>query len=168
MSKQRTRADGAQVTADAPGRVNLLGEHTDYNDGFVLPTSIPQRTRVTLTRSATDAFRVRSADVVEQATFTLDRAPAPGFASYIYGCLRVVAERGVALPPLDIAIASDVPIGAGLSSSEAPVSSRSARSVATSSAALDDRPTPIGTSDSTWICSGGTSTPRACSSAMQP
>jgi len=53
---------GAQVPitdarADAPGRVNLLGEHTDYNEGFVLPTAIPQRTRVTLHASAGDFFR---------------------------------------------------------------------------------------------------------------
>jgi len=108
-----------QARADAPGRVNLLGEHTDYNEGYVLPTSIPQRTRVAVAHGTGTRFRLHSDNLAAAATFTLDRVPAEPFARYVFGALRVLAERGVAVAPLDIGVASDVPIGAGLSSSAA-------------------------------------------------
>jgi galactokinase len=109
------------VSAAAPGRVNLLGEHTDYNDGFVLPTAIPQQTRVTLRRRepGDSAFRVYSAELDTMATFTAEQAPTEHFATYVYGCLRELAGRGVDVPPLDVHIQSDVPIGIGVSSSAA-------------------------------------------------
>jgi galactokinase len=108
-----------EATADAPGRVNLLGEHTDYSDGFVLPTAIPQRTRVAMRRNGRSEFTLYAADLDQTARFTQTTAPAEHFARYVYGCLREVQKRGVAVPPLDIHVSSDVPMGVGLSSSAA-------------------------------------------------
>jgi galactokinase len=108
-----------EAGADAPGRVNLLGEHTDYNDGFVLPTAIPQRTRVDVARAAVPGFRLHAAEYGQTASFDLARPPAEHHARYVYGCLRELADRGVPLPPLDLHLHSNVPIGVGLSSSAA-------------------------------------------------
>jgi galactokinase len=107
------------VRASAPGRVNLLGEHTDYNDGFVLPTAIPQQTYVSLRRNGTDTFVAQASTLGERARFTFDAAPAEHFASYLFGCIRELAATGVAVPGLDIGIESEVPVGVGLSSSAA-------------------------------------------------
>ncbi|MCT1395707.1 galactokinase [Microbacterium sp. p3-SID338] len=117
----------------APGRVNLIGEHTDYNDGFVLPFAIPQRTIAAVGRRADGRLRVASTfadEPVEVALDELDRLfptppgtePAvPEWAAYPLGvawALRAAAGA-TAVSGLDIAIASDVPVGAGLSSSAA-------------------------------------------------
>lgn len=107
------------VFATAPGRVNLLGEHTDYNDGYVLPTAIPQQTTVALKINDLDEFRVYAADLDAHARFALNQAPAEVFAQYLYGCIRVLREQGVMVPSLDIYVASNVPMGVGLSSSAA-------------------------------------------------
>jgi galactokinase len=107
------------VRTQAPGRVNLLGEHTDYNDGFVLPTAIPQRTTVSVRPNGGDTFTVHAASLARSARFTLERAPEEHFASYLYGCLRGVAGLGVEVPGLDLHVDSQVPMGVGLSSSAA-------------------------------------------------
>ncbi|MFL6592901.1 MAG: galactokinase [Luteimonas sp.] len=110
----------ASVEARAPGRVNLLGEHTDYNDGFVLPTAIPQHTRVRLAPNGGDRFVAIAASLGERASFTFDEPPREHFARYVYGCIREAAmDTGMAIPALDIEIESDVPMGVGLSSSAA-------------------------------------------------
>jgi galactokinase len=107
------------VRTDAPGRVNLLGEHTDYNAGLVLPTAIPQKTRVCAALNGLGKFRVYSANLDEQCEFTLEEAPKPHFATYVYGCIREFASLSPGVLPVDLHIQSDVPIGAGLSSSAA-------------------------------------------------
>jgi galactokinase len=104
---------------DAPGRVNLLGEHTDYSEGFVLPTSIGQRTRVSVRRNGESSSCVYSANLDRSERFTLDVAPTQLFARYLYGSLRVLGDAGFPIPHVDIHVASDVPIGVGLSSSAA-------------------------------------------------
>ncbi|GAA1859568.1 galactokinase [Microbacterium koreense] len=113
-------------TWSAPGRVNLIGEHTDYNDGFVLPFAIQHRTAVSLGLRDDDRIRVVSAltgDTVEVALRALDslfpaqRDEVPDWARYPLGvawALGAEGRRGV-----DLAFASNVPIGAGLSSSAA-------------------------------------------------
>ena len=100
------------MKASAPGRVNLLGEHTDYNDGFVLPAAIPQHTTVSLAR----AERFSMVSEGQRFLFDLETPPAEQPAKYVYGCLK---ELGVAVPPLRIEVTSDVPMGVGLSSSAA-------------------------------------------------
>ena len=104
--------------AAAPGRVNLLGEHTDYQGGFVLPTAIPQHTTVTVARNGTGRHRVYAADLDRQAGFAVlgaDMAELPEFARYVAGALTL----GGAREGLDVHVHSDVPMGAGLSSSAA-------------------------------------------------
>jgi galactokinase len=107
------------TVVSAPGRVNLLGEHTDYNDGFVLPTSIPQRTRVAMRVATGATTTVYSAQLDESAQFTPGEAPQQQFARYVYGCIEETRLRVGEVPALDIHIDSDVPIGVGLSSSAA-------------------------------------------------
>lgn len=112
-----------QVEASAPGRVNLLGEHTDYNDGFVLPTAIPQHTTVYLGTSPNAQHHVYSAELEEWVTISNqgsvhDSIPE-GFSRYVIGCIRVLEQQGYTIPPLNVFITSSVPIGSGLSSSAA-------------------------------------------------
>jgi galactokinase len=107
------------VTESAPGRVNLLGEHTDYNDGYVLPTAIPQRTSVALRPNSLAEYVVYAADLATESRFHRDEPPGDHFAQYVYGCIRGVEALGADVPVLDIHVRSDVPMGVGLSSSAA-------------------------------------------------
>jgi galactokinase len=107
------------VTADAPGRVNLIGEHTDYNGGFVLPTAIPQRTRVELAPGTGQTVRVCSrAMSAGILSYTLGgEAPGRDWLDYIQGVTRILASLGFRLSGYDARIESTVPLGSGLSSS---------------------------------------------------
>ena len=105
----------------APGRVNLIGEHTDYNDGFVLPLAIDRAAWIALRPAAGRAVTVHSLDFGEVDTFDLDRvAPQPGsWANYVRGVAWALQQRGHALAGWEGVLAGDVPLGAGLSSSAA-------------------------------------------------
>jgi galactokinase len=101
---------------EAPGRVNLLGEHTDYNEGFVLPTAIPQHTRVEV-RSDGPAFMLHA--LGRRTPFSLEHPPADQSAKYVYGCIKELEAEGITVPPVQIHVTSEVPMGVGLSSSAA-------------------------------------------------
>jgi len=110
-----------RVTADAPGRVNLIGEHTDYNDGFVLPAALPLRTTVELTPRPDDQVRAWSAEFTDHppVEFRLNVETVAGdWADYVRGLVRVLAGRGVTRG-FDARITSLIPVGGGLSSSAA-------------------------------------------------
>jgi galactokinase len=106
----------------APGRVNLIGEHTDYNDGFVLPMAIDRETVAAAAPRADRRVRVRAVDFRDEAEFDLDHPGAPRrgrWLDYVEGVAQSLAGRGVSLSGADIAITSSVPAGSGLSSSAA-------------------------------------------------
>lgn len=107
------------VNASAPGRVNLLGEHTDYNDGFMLPSATPQRTHAAIKPSGDDHFHFYSSTLDESVSFQRQYHAPQGFGSYIEGCVRLMEEHGVDVPPLRVYVSSNLPVGSGLSSSAA-------------------------------------------------
>ncbi len=113
-----------ELMVQAPGRVNLIGEHTDYNDGFVLPCAIDYHTLVAARARADSLVRVIAADYGDAVDeFHVDapiahRGDAP-WANYIRGVVAMLLERGLPLRGADLAVAGNVPQGAGLSSSAA-------------------------------------------------
>jgi len=116
----RERYGGEPMIVVAPGRVNLIGEHTDYNSGFVLPMAIDRYTAVAVTTRDDDVVRGFSTAFDDDVTFTLKDARTlqqRDWTAYLKGIAFALLDRGVALTGCDMTIASDVPIGAGLSSS---------------------------------------------------
>lgn len=104
----------------APGRVNLIGEHTDYNDGFVLPTLIPQRTFVELQPRADRCILVTSDGLGQSQRYELGAETRRGtWIDYIQGCTAALAFRGCKISGASLHVRSQVPIGAGLASSAA-------------------------------------------------
>lgn len=107
------------ITASAPGRVNLIGEHTDYNGGFVLPTPIPQRATVELSLRSDDVVNVASREL-GTTEFRIGAESRDGdWSDYVKGCTVVLREAGFGLAGFDMKLRSDVPLGSGLSSSAA-------------------------------------------------
>ncbi|WP_392535458.1 galactokinase [Nostoc sp. C117] len=119
MDFQQVFAKLPETQASAPGRVNLLGEHTDYNDGFVLPTAIPQSTTVELGLSSDSHHHFYSENFNEQVSILDINHTPSGFASYIFGCIEVLQKAGHKIPSLSVYVKSSVPMGSGLSSSAA-------------------------------------------------
>jgi galactokinase len=109
-----------EIAVRAPGRVNLIGEHTDYNEGFVLPCAVDRDTVVVAARRSDGNFAFASREESARLRFTREAQPARGgWGDYAHGAVAALAESGRALPGAEVAVASDVPLGAGLSSSAA-------------------------------------------------
>src|SRR5205809_319473 len=106
----------------APGRVNLIGEHTDYNDGFVMPVAIDRATTATMTPRTDRTLIARSGGRPPALPIDMDRVgggPTGSWTDYVRGTAAVLERRGHRLTGAEIEIESDVPAGAGLSSSAA-------------------------------------------------
>jgi galactokinase len=107
----------------APGRVNLIGEHTDYNEGFVLPFAIDKRARTAVRLREDSTVRLLSTvgdqGVVEADAAALMPGAVKGWAKYPLGVVWALQQHGIEVPGFDLLLDSDVPLGAGLSSSHA-------------------------------------------------
>ena len=111
-----------QICASAPGRINIIGEHTDYNGGYVLPAAIHLRTHVLAARRPDDFVHARAENFSESTSFSLESlgpSPKHHWTDYVQGICAVLREEGFRLGGLDLLIWGDVPLGAGLSSSAA-------------------------------------------------
>jgi len=114
----------AQATFEAPGRVTLMGGHTDYNDGFVLPCAIEHRVAIAASPRTDSVVRMVAANFDgQESKFDLDvqieRDEAARWSNYVRGVANALHSRGFALQGVDMTISGDVPLGAGLSSSAA-------------------------------------------------
>jgi galactokinase len=115
----------SRKTVVAPGRVNLMGDHTDYNDGFVLPLAIDRACTIRVgAPSANDAIHAISQQLDGRVAVPTDgsRAPAtvePAWGRFVAGVVRALRERDIAVAPVDLDVDTTVPVGSGLSSSSA-------------------------------------------------
>ena len=121
----------------SPGRINLIGEHTDYNGGFVFPGAIDKGMIAEIKPNETNIVKAYSIDLKDYVEFGLNEEDAPraSWARYIFGVCREMIKRGVEVKGFNTAFAGDVPLGAGMSSSAALESTyayASARKVASS------------------------------------
>ncbi len=115
-------AHAATFVARAPGRVNLIGEHTDYNEGFVLPMAIDRDVTIVGAPRQDGIVRLYSADFEQESTFPLDAIrpdPAAPWSNYMRGVAVMLQNDGLALCGFDGVVSGDVPIASGLSSSAA-------------------------------------------------
>ena len=112
----------AEAAAYAPGRVNLIGEHTDYNDGFVLPAAVDRGVALAACRLTGDRFTLHAVDLGQSCTFSrlaLQRDPQYPWADYFKGVVWALGKRGLDVPACEAIVTGDIPQGAGLSSSAA-------------------------------------------------
>ncbi len=105
----------------APGRINLIGEHTDYNGGFVFPGAIDKGIMCEVRPNGTDTVMAYAIDLKDRVEFKVNdpEGPRTSWARYIYGIIQEMKKRGVDVKGFNIAFAGDVPLGAGMSSSAA-------------------------------------------------
>lgn len=112
--------DGGRVFASA-GRINIIGEHTDYNGGFVLPGAVNKGMVAEIKFNGLNRVRAFAIDLNEASEFGLEEndAPKEGWAKYIFGVCREIVKRGGSVEGFDTVFSGDVPLGAGMSSSAA-------------------------------------------------
>ena len=105
----------------SPGRINLIGEHTDYNGGFVFPGAVDCGIVAAIRPNGKNIIKAYSIDLNEYSEFGLQECEAPteGWAKYIFGVVRELSKLGVKVGGFDCAFSGDVPLGAGMSSSAA-------------------------------------------------
>ena len=124
---EHTSGRGGSVQAFAPGRVNLIGEHTDYNDGLCLPFAVERGITVTAEPAAGRAIEAHALDLGESDRFdigsatgrTAERSAEAAWSLFVRGAVAELEREGIELRPCRLAIAGDLPRGAGLSSSAA-------------------------------------------------
>lgn len=109
---------GALIFA-SPGRVNLIGEHTDYNGGFVLPAAIDKVIAVAIKANGLNVIRAYSIDLDDSTEISFTEKPSKQWARYIYGVVTEIAKKGLKVGGFDCVFGGNVPLGAGLSSSAA-------------------------------------------------
>ena len=116
-----TKFGGHGTVYASAGRINLIGEHTDYNGGFVFPGAIDKVIMAEIRTNGTEKVRVYSIDIDDYAEFGLNEEDAPkqSWARYIFGVCREILKRGGKIEGFDAVFAGNVPLGAGLSSSAA-------------------------------------------------
>lgn len=121
IQEQFNQKYGAQpLLVRSPGRINLIGEHTDYNEGFVLPAAIDKAIYLGFAKNGLNRCRVYSLDYQEEASFSLDDIqPEGGWLTFIKGVTATLIKAGHAVQGFDCVFGGDIPIGAGLSSSAA-------------------------------------------------
>ena len=122
VRKLTQQVGGQPLIFSAPGRVNLIGEHTDYNDGFVMPSAIGLRTRVTIASRPEPILYVESQDFPESCEFETGNLPPHGSGQwwdYVVGIAVALQKKGIAIQGADLSVQSDIPVGSGLSSSAA-------------------------------------------------
>ena len=105
----------------APGRINLIGEHTDYNDGYVLPASIDKAIYIAITNSKQSASKIIAADLDDSIEFEIDKLgkSEKQWTNYIFGVIEQLIKAGYKVNNFNAVFGGDIPIGAGLSSSAA-------------------------------------------------
>jgi galactokinase len=109
---------GALIFA-SPGRVNLIGEHTDYNGGFVLPGAIDKVIAIALKPNNIGIIRAFALDLNDSAEIKFEEKPSKKWACYIYGVVAEITRKGLKISGFDCVFGGNVPLGAGLSSSAA-------------------------------------------------
>ncbi|HEY0273268.1 MAG TPA: galactokinase [Chitinophaga sp.] len=108
------------LIVSSPGRINLIGEHTDYNNGFVMPAAIDKRIIYGVQLNGTRTCTAHAVYTNETVRFSLDQVkPTPGWINYLLGVVDQLQKRGYAVPGFDCVVDGDIPVGAGLSSSAA-------------------------------------------------
>ena len=104
----------------APGRINLIGEHTDYNEGFAMPAAIDKHLVFAMAPSGNDRCNIFSKDLEEGVTFSLyDLSPGEVWINYLMGVIDAFQRRGLAVRGVDCVFGGDIPVGGGMSSSAA-------------------------------------------------
>lgn len=118
--EQRFGCEGGACYA-APGRINLIGEHTDYNGGYVFPGAVEQCLMAWIRPNGTDSVRLYAVDLGMDCEFAIDDPEGPQTVHfrYVYGVVREMMARGVKVGGFDAVYGGDVPLGAGMSSSAA-------------------------------------------------
>ncbi len=110
------RYEGEPILISSPGRINLIGEHTDYNDGFVLPAAIDKEIVLAMGPSGSDECKVYSTDYDAELTFAINdfkRVPF-GWLNYILGVIDQFQQKGLAVQGFNCVFGGAIPIGAGL------------------------------------------------------
>lgn len=120
LSVFREKYQGEPIVVNAPGRINLLGEHLDYNLGQVMPAAIDKRIQFVISANGTDYFSITAFDLNQSRTFKINElVPEKGWLTYLKGVVQGIKNRGKEVGGVNCVFGGDIPGGAGLSSSAA-------------------------------------------------